>query len=345
MLQPRLSVRMTRWSFVLCAVLLSTLVRCQEINDEEQIESSRIKREGVPDNRDLTVLLVNQKRNDYNTKVGRYHSVKPLIGLLTSTARTFIQDGVTTEFATQILGTTLDNGRIYAQLLTKSSLVLYNKPSNVEEPIIIQPTRIHSAFDGQWNVKQDLGFIDPEKFVLKNTDYLAPSSKMEIVYASKPVQEPKFWSPPAPPVPQVDNQIYEEPVARRVQPVKEIPRYIQNEAFNFLDGPAIEGEKKFEFYVEPTVVANVNAFHRQSKAFEPVTESIQTENPKEELPEDTNVIKIKPNYDLPTFTIKNEFSPIFYYIDNVESRKPPQPSLQQTKVPKKVVWSKERTAT
>ncbi|XP_037294855.1 uncharacterized protein LOC115452868 isoform X2 [Manduca sexta] len=51
MLQPRLSVRMTRWSFFLCAVLLSTLVRCQEINEEEQIESSRMKREGVPDNR------------------------------------------------------------------------------------------------------------------------------------------------------------------------------------------------------------------------------------------------------------------------------------------------------
>lgn len=286
---------------------------------------------------DLTVLLVNQKRNDYNTKIGRYHSVKPLIGLLTSTARTFIQDGVTTEYATQILGTTLDNGRIYAQLLTKSSLVLYNKPSNVEDPVIVKPTRAHSAFDGEWNVKQDLGFIDPEKFVLKNTDYLAPSSKMEIVYASKPAQDSfKFWNPSAPDS-QADNQIYEEPLGRRVQPVKEIPRYVQNEVLNYLDGPTIENDKKFEFVVEPPV----NTYHRQSKAYEPVTEPIKEEpRPKPDVLDEANVVKVKPNYDLPTFTIKNEFSPIFYYIDNVESRRPQQQAAQQTKLPKKLFGQK-----
>ncbi|KAH9634377.1 hypothetical protein HF086_010857 [Spodoptera exigua] len=312
-----------------------------EINNDEQIESSRIKREGVPENRDLTVLLVNQKRNDYNTKIGRYHSVKPLIGLLTSTARTFIQDGVTTEYATQILGTTLDNGRIYAQLLTKSSLVLYNKPTNVEDPVIVKPTRVHSAFDGEWNVKQDLGFIDPEKFVLKNTDYLAPNSKMEIVYASKPAQDGfKFWSPSAPES-QADNQIFEEPTGRRVQPVKEIPRYVQNEALNFLDGPSIDSDKKFEFVVEPSIVNNVNTFNRQSKAYEPVTEPIKEEpRPKPEVLDEVNVVKVKPTYDLPTFTIKNEFSPIFYYIDNVESRRPQQQAAQQTKIPKKLFGQK-----
>uniref|UniRef100_A0A2A4KAU6 DUF4758 domain-containing protein n=1 Tax=Heliothis virescens TaxID=7102 RepID=A0A2A4KAU6_HELVI len=303
--------------------------------------TAQIKREGGPENRDLTVLLVNQKRNDYNTKIGRYHSVKPLIGLLTSTARTFIQDGVTTEYATQILGTTLDNGRIYAQLLTKSSLVLYNKPSNVEDPVIVKPTRAHSAFDGEWNVKQDLGFIDPEKFVLKNTDYLAPSSKMEIVYASKPAQESfKFWNPTAPES-QADNQIFEEPVGRRVQPVKEIPRYVQNEVLNYLDGPTIDSDKKFEFVVEPSVVDNVNSFHRQSKAYEPVTEPIKEEpRPKPAGLDEANVVKVKPNYDLPTFTIKNEFSPIFYYIDNVESRRPQQQAAQQTKLPKKLFGQK-----
>lgn len=290
---------------------------------------------------DLTVLLVNEKRNDYNTKIGRYHSVKPLIGLLTSTARTFIQDGVTTEFATQILGTTLDNGRIYAQLLTKSSLVLYNKPSNVDDPIIVRPTRVHSAFDGNWNVKQDLGFIDPEKFVLKNTDYLAPSSKMNIVYASKPVQDNiRYWSLPSAPENQIENQIFDEPAPRRVQPVKEIPRYVQNEAFNYLDGPIIEAEKKYEFYVEPSYVSNVHAHHRQNKAYEPVTEPLITETLLENSTEEPNVVKVKPDYDLPTFTIKNEFSPIFYYIDNVESRKPLQPPVQQTKLPKKLFGQK-----
>ncbi|KAJ0171091.1 hypothetical protein K1T71_013290 [Dendrolimus kikuchii] len=324
----------------ICLLLLSTTISCQEIYDDESIELARNKRQGVPENRDLTVLLVNQKRNDYNTKIGRYHSVKPLIGLLTSTARTFIQDGVTTEFATQILGTTLDNGRIYAQLLTKSSLVLYNKPSNIEEPVIVKPTRIHSAFDGQWNVKQDLGFIDPEKFVLKNTDYLAPNSKMEIVYASKPAQENvKIWNSPYKPENQLENQVIEEPTARRVQPVKEIPRYVQHDAYNFLDGPTMESEKKFEFIVEPSISDNINIPHRESKAYEPKTETIV--DTQADVLDEINIVKVKPNYDLPTFTIKNEFSPIFYYIDNVESRLPQsQAATQQTKLPKKLFGQK-----
>lgn len=291
---------------------------------------------------DLTVLLVNdQKRNDYS-RIGRYHSVKPLIGLLTSTARTFIQDGVTTEFATQIVGTTLDNGRIYAQLLTKSSLVLYNKPSNVDDPVIVKPTRVHSDFDGQWNVKQDLGFIDPDKFVLKNTDYLAPSSKMDIVYASKPVQDNvKYWNPPTSPESKVENQIFEEPTARRIQPVKEIPRYVQNEALNFLDGPVLDTEKKYEFIVKPSFLENVNNLHRQSKAYEPVTEPIKSEPIVNVEPiEESNIVKVKPDYDLPTFTIKNEFSPIFYYIDNVESKSSYQQQNQQTKQPKKLFGQK-----
>lgn len=263
--------------------------------------------------------------------------MKPLIGLLTSTARTFIQDGVTTEFATQILGTTLDNGRIYAQLLTKSSLVLYNKPTNVDDAVV-EPTRVHSVFDGEWNVKQDLGFIDPDKFVLKNTDYLAPSSKMDIVYASKPAQENvKYWNTPTSPD-NVENQILEEPTGRRIQAYNEIPRYVQNEAFNYLDGPSIEHEKKFE-YVQPSLLENVNTLHRQSKAYEPVTEPIKTDSHvNEDTLKESNIVKVQPGYDLPTFTIKNEFSPIFYYIDNVESRSPQVG--QQTKLPKKLFGQK-----
>ncbi|XP_063389677.1 mucin-2 [Cydia fagiglandana] len=346
MLQPRLfgcAFDMRSFGrFVFALILSAALVSCQDINNEESIEATRIKREGVSENRDLTVLLVNdQQRNDYNSRVGRYHSVKPLIGLLTSTARTFIQDGVTTEFATQILGTTLNNGRIYAQLLTKSSLVLYNKPAN-EDAVAVKPTRVHSAFDGQWSVKQDLGFIDPDKFVLKNTDYLAPSSRMDIVYASKPPQESNFWNA-SPTAQEQDNQIAEEPTARRVQQNNEIPRFSQNEAFNYLDGPSVNSEKKFDFVVKPAILENINALHRQSKAYEPVTEPIKIDSRiKEELNE-SNIVKVKPNYDLPTFTIKNEFSPIFYYIDNVESRSPPQPAGQQTKLPKKLFGQKSES--
>ncbi|GBP41689.1 63 kDa sperm flagellar membrane protein [Eumeta japonica] len=305
------------------------------INDKQSIEASRIKRDSVPENR---VLLVNdQKRLDSNSRVGRYHSVKPLIGLLTSTARTFIQDGVTTEYATQILGTTLDNGRIYAQILTKSSLVLYNKPSEVDDITIVKPTRVHSAFDGQWNVKQDLGFIDPEKFALKNTDYVEPSSRPVVVQASKPVTDNvKYWNTPTSPDFQNDNNIIEEPIARRIQPVKEIPRYVQVEAYNYLDGPNIESEKKYEYDVKPSLLQNVNALHRQSKAYEPSIEPSSLDSiMKNNVLNDSNIVKVKPNYDLPTFTIKNEFSPIFYYIDNVESRSSVQQPTQQTKLPKK----------
>lgn len=73
-----------------------------------------------------TVLLVN---NDGGGRLGdshgRFLSVRPEVGLLTSTARTFIQEGVTTEYATQVVGTTLNNGRLYAQYLKKSSRVLF----------------------------------------------------------------------------------------------------------------------------------------------------------------------------------------------------------------------------
>lgn len=289
----------------------------------------------------MTVLLVNDKAKEYNTKIGRYHSVKPLIGLLTSTARTFIQDGVTTEFATQILGTTLNNGRIYAQLLTKSSLVLYNKPSNVEDPVAVKPSRVHSAFDGEWNVKQDLGFIDPEKFMLKNTDYLAPSSKMDIVYASKLSQDNfKYWSPPTSSDNQ-DNRIYDEPTGRRVQPFNKIPRYSPNEAFNFLDGPAIDNERKIDF-LQPSISESVNTLHRQSKAFEVVTEPIKVDSrvKDDDTLNESAIVKVKPNNDLPTFTIKNEFSPIFYYIDNVETRSSAQQAGLQTKLPKKLFGQK-----
>ncbi|XP_015044230.2 mucin-5AC isoform X1 [Drosophila pseudoobscura] len=72
-----------------------------------------------------TVLFVNNGAGRVGDSHGRFLTVRPEVGLLTSTARTFIQDGITTEFATQVVGTTLNNGRIYAQYLKKSSRVVY----------------------------------------------------------------------------------------------------------------------------------------------------------------------------------------------------------------------------
>ena len=66
-----------------------------------------------------TLLLID---NDDDTRSGR--SARPS-GVLTSTARTFVHDGTTTEYGTQVIGTTLDHGKYYAQLLQTSSKIYY----------------------------------------------------------------------------------------------------------------------------------------------------------------------------------------------------------------------------
>jgi len=67
----------------------------------------------------------------------------PPVGLLTKTARTFVQDGASTEFATQVLGTTLDNGRLYARILSTSSRVFYDKEPapDPSSPYVVYPSR------------------------------------------------------------------------------------------------------------------------------------------------------------------------------------------------------------
>lgn len=67
----------------------------------------------------------------------------PPVGLLTKTARTFVQDGASTEFATQVVGTTLDNGRLYARILSTSSRVFYERESTPDpsSPYVVYPSR------------------------------------------------------------------------------------------------------------------------------------------------------------------------------------------------------------
>nr|KAF7404316.1 hypothetical protein H0235_015010 [Vespula pensylvanica] len=110
--------------------------------DNDQIRASRIEGDlqGV-----TTVLLV-------SARPGK--SVPP-VGLLTKTARTFVQDGASTEFATQVLGTTLDNGRLYARILSTSSRVFYDKEPSVDptSPYVVYPSRT-TEYD--WQSKVDL---------------------------------------------------------------------------------------------------------------------------------------------------------------------------------------------
>lgn len=121
-----------------------------------------------------TVLLVN---NDGVGRLGdnhgRFLSVRPEVGLLTSTARTFIQEGITTEYATQVVGTTLDNGRFYAQYLKKSSRVLYEngQPSVLTSWVGSTQTRSYlQSHNDLLNAEAD-NWRDIDDQFVGNTDY------------------------------------------------------------------------------------------------------------------------------------------------------------------------------
>lgn len=74
----------------------------------------------------------------------------PPVGLLTNTARTFVQDGASTEFATKVLGTTLNNGRFYARILSTSSRVFYEKEPDPSSPYVVYPSR---APEDEWRLR------------------------------------------------------------------------------------------------------------------------------------------------------------------------------------------------
>ncbi|XP_046812660.1 serine-rich adhesin for platelets isoform X5 [Lucilia cuprina] len=149
-----------------------------------------------------TVLLVNNENH------GRFINVRPEVGLLTSTARTFIQEGVTTEYATQVVGTTLDNGRVYAQYLKKSSRVLYD--SGVPVPSVVtswvgesslhsdSPAFLPQSHNDLFNADQpDWQAIDDHLIVdhrhhddfVGNTDYVDLRSKPFLATSSQGVDE------------------------------------------------------------------------------------------------------------------------------------------------------------
>lgn len=145
-------------------------------------------------------------------QIGHFLNVKPTLGLLTTTARTFIQDGVTTEYASQLIGTTLDNGRVYAQLLTKTSRVLYGDgptttSSNSGGAVITRIIEPPKDIKGNLVLSDDDDDIDNGLLVagrqfistvlpvvVRNTDYVETVNSGKVTPVKEEIQ-PSYYFP------------------------------------------------------------------------------------------------------------------------------------------------------
>lgn len=235
--------------------------------------------------------------------------MKPAVGLLTSTARTFIQEGVTTEYATQVLGTTLDHGRLYAQLLTKSSRVLYhndNAASSVEPANPINPTQStivqyvrasqypqnthndNNVDSNEWHVLANGGDHDDDNIVtfIKNTDYISPSnpSKAFVVYPSAAAVTTKLVA---------------------------VSTNSQQEQIEFLPESLAQIQEK-------PIVKESFSVSKSSSSSSSGSGSGNDDNANGNAVQ-IAADKVKSNLDLPTFTVKNEFAPSGLSWDGNES--------------------------
>lgn len=224
-----------------------------------------------------TVLLVD---NHGRSSLGRFLNVKPDLGLITSTARTFIQEGVTTEYATQVLGTTLDNGRLYAHLLTKSSRVLYDKDA---------PTRSYNELNNnkKWNIENNL--IHKKNFV-KNTDFVSPN-KVD-AYLVFPTIKPNAPNPN-------DNIVAQALTASSEDELlKSSP---SNNPYTNQQGNI----KVFKISPQMRSLPQENAVNNRENEIGP-------KNIIKDGNEFLNPSKVRALDNLPTFTVRNEFSPSGY---------------------------------
>ncbi|XP_014207538.1 mucin-3A-like [Copidosoma floridanum] len=107
---------------------------------QKELKASRTRRD-LDEN--ITTLLLVPARSGKSA---------PPVGILSKTARTFVQDGASTEYATQVVGTTLNNGRYYAKILSTSSRVFYDKDISPDEsaPFVVYPS---APYEGNRNPK------------------------------------------------------------------------------------------------------------------------------------------------------------------------------------------------
>lgn len=292
--------------------------------------------------------------NHGRSSLGRFLSVKPAVGLLTSTARTFIQEGVTTEYATQVLGTTLDNGRLYAHLLTKSSRVLYDNDL---------PTRSYNDISNKkWNF--DNNVINKNVNFVKNTDYISPQKAD--TYLVFPTTKPNFYrftekksyfdkeqqtGEPVSTVAAVTSESTEEELLKSASssnervPYQE-PHFRQKQPQQ-ISTPLLPQTSSYNnvkvFKVNPIErhinLENYSNFKEQSTENDVASNN---RNIKEQKYEALQPSKIKPKMDIPTFTVRNDFSPSgfsflgdlpeFEYDINTEKSRPTTPAERKAKL-------------
>lgn len=225
------------------------------------------------------------------SQFGRFLNVKPDVGVLTSTARTFIQEGVTTEYATQVVGTTLDNGRLYAHLLTKNSRVLYDNDAQSRSPNF-EP----NSSPNKWHFDQHL--VGKGNFV-KNTDYISPNqvdSPFVVFPTSAPLNAIKTESKEL-----SDEELLQEPSNNPRVPFEEAQK--ESRTFSVSSGSGGNNNVK---------VIQINAQHRHIDLHQPhQAQRLVLDSDENDVirKDELGPSKVREWDNLPTFTVRNEFSP------------------------------------
>lgn len=207
--------------------------------------------------------------------------VVPALGLLSTTARTFVNGGTTTEFATQVLGTTL--GRTYARLLSTGSRVFYDnsRPSRDR----IRPTDAYLVFPTalprfettvqktSYGDSKSGGLSQTAINIAKVVDYVEPSQIIDI-----------------PDVPEVISN--EEPYKKLTL----------DDLFDLSDSKRVTNFVLSDDRENVVSVRKEYSVKRNSNEVKPAK-------------------VVKPDNDLPTFTVRHEFAPSGFSVDEVEEEK------------------------
>ena len=174
------------------------------------------------------------RRPSYN----RNQKIRPSIGLLASSLRTFINNDITTEYTTEIYGTTLDHGNLYAQLISTTSRIRTN-------PDI---TTTSSDFDNHIDLldkKETPYFIFPTQVILSQySSRLNTQTQSDIKYVIAETAEPvaeKLVA--AENMKSLTEDEENELLPKRITPTLDLPTVtVKN---NFLPGEVSVSNRKF----------------------------------------------------------------------------------------------------